>query len=139
MRWSSDSPLERIMRTNSCCSESRPVSSRSEVVPMMPFIGVRISWLMLARKSALASRPAWRAFLRGLRLLDHGLALALVFLDLIHRLVEEVRGAEISSDPRSGQAVGPLACAEGTDAVREDPEPPGDAAAEEEEAAVRRG
>ena len=30
------------------------VSSASSVMPMMPFIGVRISWLMLARNSLLA-------------------------------------------------------------------------------------
>ena len=36
---------------------SRSVSSASSVMPMMPFIGVRISWLMLARNSLLRG---WR-------------------------------------------------------------------------------
>ena len=40
------------------------ISSASSVMPMMPFIGVRISWLMLARNSDLsrdASSAASRA------------------------------------------------------------------------------
>ena len=38
----------------SCCSASSVVSSSSSVMPITPFMGVRISWLMLARKSDLA-------------------------------------------------------------------------------------
>ena len=36
------------------CSAVKSVSSANSVMPMMPFIGVRISWLMVARKSLLA-------------------------------------------------------------------------------------
>ena len=42
----------------------RSVSRASSVMPMMPFIGVRISWLMLARNSLLA-RLAVSAVLLG--------------------------------------------------------------------------
>ena len=55
MTWRRDSPLERIMRTSSSCSGSSPISMSRLVVPMIPFIGVRISWLMLARKLPLAA------------------------------------------------------------------------------------
>ncbi len=36
------------------CSLERSVSSARSVIPITPFIGVRISWLMLARNSLLA-------------------------------------------------------------------------------------
>ena len=36
------------------CSGVRSVSSSSSVMPSTPFIGVRISWLMVARNSDLA-------------------------------------------------------------------------------------
>ena len=39
-------------------SASSAVSSASSVIPKMPFIGVRISWLMVARNSLLARLPA---------------------------------------------------------------------------------
>src|ERR1041385_7455325 len=39
----------------SCCSGVRSVSRASSVMPMIPFIGVRNSWLILARNS-----PLWR-------------------------------------------------------------------------------
>ena len=45
----SDSALERIVSANSRCSGVRSVSRISPVMPMTPFIGVRISWLMFAR------------------------------------------------------------------------------------------
>ena len=45
------------------CSRERRVSSTSSVMPRMPFIGVRISWLMLARKSLLARLAASAASL----------------------------------------------------------------------------
>ena len=38
----------------SCCSASRSVSRASSVIPRIPFIGVRISWLILARNSDFA-------------------------------------------------------------------------------------
>ena len=46
---SSDSPDAEIVSAYSRCSSSRAVSSRSSLMPMTPFIGVRISWLTLAR------------------------------------------------------------------------------------------
>jgi len=55
--WSMTSAYSR-------CSGERPVSRRSRVIPMTPFIGVRISWLMFATNSDLSredSRAAWRA------------------------------------------------------------------------------
>ena len=42
----------------SCCTGLSEVSSSSSVMPSTPFIGVRISWLMLARKSLLARLAA---------------------------------------------------------------------------------
>ena len=47
----SESPLVRTISTNSRSSASRGMSSRSPVMPMMAFIGVRISWDMFARNS----------------------------------------------------------------------------------------
>jgi hypothetical protein len=55
---SSASLLTRIVSANSCCSAVSVVSSSRPVIPMTPFIGVRISWLMLARNSLLAAFAA---------------------------------------------------------------------------------
>ena len=52
------SPLFRTISAYSRCSAVRSVSSRSPVMPMMPFIGVRISWLMFARNSLFARLAA---------------------------------------------------------------------------------
>jgi len=49
---------------HSACADVSGPSSASVAMPMMPFIGVRISWLMLARNSLfarLASSAARRA------------------------------------------------------------------------------
>ena len=54
MSESSAWPELRIVSANSCCSEFRSVSQSRCVKPMMPFIGVRISWLIVARNSLLA-------------------------------------------------------------------------------------
>ncbi len=43
------SPLCRMTSANSFCWGDSGVSSNSEVMPMTPFIGVRISWLIMAR------------------------------------------------------------------------------------------
>ena len=51
---SSDSAEFRTVSRQSAWYGVSSVSSASMVMPMMPFIGVRISWLMLARKSLLA-------------------------------------------------------------------------------------
>jgi hypothetical protein len=48
------------------CSADSSVSRSSAVMPRMPFIGVRISWLMAARKRDLA-RLAASAWMRASR------------------------------------------------------------------------
>ena len=60
MMASSTSPEWRTVFAYSRCAGARGVSSNSEVMPITPFMGVRISWLMAARKSDLA-RDAFRA------------------------------------------------------------------------------
>ena len=47
----------------SCCVAVSAVSNSSPVIPMTPFMGVRISWLMVARNSALARLAASAASL----------------------------------------------------------------------------
>ena len=54
MTRSSVSADESTIRTYSRCSRASSVSRSSSAMPMMPFIGVRISWLMLARNWLLA-------------------------------------------------------------------------------------
>ena len=51
---SSDSADDCTVSRHSRCSMVRLLSSTSSVMPRTPFIGVRISWLMLARNSLLA-------------------------------------------------------------------------------------
>ncbi len=51
---SSASPLLWIMVVYSFCSWFSGVCESSEVTPITPFIGVRISWLIVARKELLA-------------------------------------------------------------------------------------
>ena len=58
------------------------VSSARSVMPMMPFIGVRISWLMCARKSLLA-------LVRALGLLFGGLAFDHLLLEIARALFDE--------------------------------------------------
>ena len=66
MSTSSWSPLVRMVSANSrYAGVSGVVSSRS-LMPMMAFMGVRISWLMLARNSDLARSPASAAFLAAI-------------------------------------------------------------------------
>jgi len=48
------SPELRMISTKSRCSALSGVSTSSVVMPITPFIGVRISWLMLARNSDFA-------------------------------------------------------------------------------------
>ena len=58
------SPLLRTTSSSSRCSSSRTVSSTSPVIPITAFIGVRISWLIIARNedfARVASRAASRA------------------------------------------------------------------------------
>ena len=55
---SSPSALERSVARYSRCSGVSDVSASSSAIPNTPFIGVRISWLMLARNSLLARLPA---------------------------------------------------------------------------------
>ena len=68
------SEQRRTVVRKSRCSGLRGVSRRRSVMPKMPFIGVRISWLMLARNSDLsrawsraASRACWSASSTPLR------------------------------------------------------------------------
>ena len=69
-RCTNDCPLLRMIWSISRCSSDRSVSSSRLVVPMMPFIGVRISWLMLARKFDFASfaSSAWAWAMRSWRI-----------------------------------------------------------------------
>ena len=45
------SPERAICAAHSRCSTVRFMSSSSSVIPITPFIGVRISWLMFARNA----------------------------------------------------------------------------------------
>ena len=51
---SSASPLERTISANSRCSGVSSVPSSRPVIPITAFIGVRISWLIVARKALFA-------------------------------------------------------------------------------------
>ena len=53
MTVNSASAEDLTIREYSRCSEVRSVSNTRSVMPMTPFIGVRISWLILARNSLL--------------------------------------------------------------------------------------
>src|SRR5437879_11276712 len=57
--WAEECTMSRYSR----CSGLRSVSSASSVMPRIPFMGVRISWLMLARNSLLARLAASAACL----------------------------------------------------------------------------
>jgi hypothetical protein len=56
-----------MVRANSVCSLSSGVSSSRSVMPMTPFSGVRISWLMVDRKSPLRRVASSAAFLASSR------------------------------------------------------------------------
>ena len=58
MTASSASPDETAVPTSDRCSSVSDVSSSSSSIPITPLSGVRISWLMLATKSDLASEAA---------------------------------------------------------------------------------
>ena len=58
MMVSSASPERRTVSAYSRCSAVSSVSSSRPVMPITPFIGVRISWLMLARNSLLCRLAA---------------------------------------------------------------------------------
>ena len=66
MSPSSDSAESLRVTTYSRCPGPRSVSRSSSAIPITAFIGVRISWLMLARKSPFA-RLAARASSRACR------------------------------------------------------------------------
>ena len=51
-------PEFRMVSTNSFCSSPRLVSASRSAIPTIPFIGVRISWLMLARNADFARLAA---------------------------------------------------------------------------------
>ena len=58
MTPSRPSALDRSVARYSRCSGVSDVSASSSAIPNTPFIGVRTSWLMLARNSLLARLPA---------------------------------------------------------------------------------
>ena len=58
MMVSSDWAQSRTVSEYSRCNLSNRVSNSKPVMPMTPFMGVRISWLMLARNSLLATDAA---------------------------------------------------------------------------------
>ena len=64
---SKDSADDRTISRYSRCSGLSSVSSASSVMPRIPFMGVRISWLMLARNSLLARLAASAACLASTR------------------------------------------------------------------------
>ena len=66
MMLRSESAELRTVSTKSRCSLVSSVSINSEVMPMMPFIGVRISWLVLARNSDLARVASSSFWLRAM-------------------------------------------------------------------------
>ncbi len=66
MMVSRASPLLRTVSAWPRWISLRGVSSSSPVMPMMPFIGVRISWLIIARKSLLARLAASAASLAAI-------------------------------------------------------------------------
>ncbi len=78
---SSESPESRMVVAKSRWSSVNGVSSSSPLMPMTAFIGVRISWLIVARKALLASLAASAGGAGLLRLVeqpgvldgDHGL------------------------------------------------------------------
>ena len=51
---SSDSPLLPRMSSSFFCSGSGDMVRNRSATPSMPFMGVRISWLIIARNTALA-------------------------------------------------------------------------------------
>ena len=55
---SSASPLREIVEAYSRCSASSSVSPSRPLIPMIAFIGVRISWLIVARNALLDSFAA---------------------------------------------------------------------------------
>ena len=69
---SSASPEVWMVSANSRCSLVSAVSSSRPLIPMIAFIGVRISWLMVARNALLAWFAASAARARLLRLADRG-------------------------------------------------------------------
>ena len=81
---SSASPESRIVAAKSRCSSLSGVSSSRPLMPMTAFIGVRISWLMVARNALLASLAASAAARASCVSLEQARV-----LDRDHRLVGE--------------------------------------------------
>ena len=94
------------------CSASSVVSSVSATMPRMPFIGVRISWLMfarnalLARLAACAASSAWLALHHlFFQLLIHGpqgLALQMRLQSKVNHDAKEDRARESSQQRQVG-------------------------------------
>ena len=77
---SSASLLVRMISADSRCSASSSVRSSSPLIPIIAFIGVRISWLIEARNTLFASARRVRLLARALELAD------------VARLVDRRRG-----------------------------------------------
>ena len=78
------------------CSVLSSVSRSSSVMPMTPFIGVRISWLMLARNSLLA----WLALFGGLLGAMHFLLGLLARRDVDQGPFDDRRHARLALEQR---------------------------------------
>ena len=87
---SSASPEPRTVSAYSRCSGLSSVSSSSPVMPITPFIGVRISWLMLARNSDFRRERLERLVAGDGQVLLDSLALA----DVVDEGVEPVAGPQ---------------------------------------------
>ena len=108
MMFSIRTPLFSIILTYSCCSSpARFGDFNSSVKPRMPFIGVRISWLILARKASfnrslssafsLAFISSFSAFLRSV--MSSVIAIKCVVLPFILSIGEIV--ADSQNNPPS--------------------------------------
>ena len=69
IRFSNDAAELFTVRKYSRCSGVSLVSSANSVIPAIAFIGVRISWLMLAKNSLFACVASSALFLRPFQLI----------------------------------------------------------------------
>ena len=90
---------------SSCWSRSRLVSSSSSVSPITPFIGVRISWLMVDRNSDFAFDAIRAAVAGGGQILGRlarlGHVAAVEHVAAHRRVGEEVGGGPGDRSPRA--------------------------------------
>ncbi len=105
----SDSPLLRSVLAKSYCSPSRPLSSSTSAMPITPFSGVRISWLMFARNSPFA-RSAERASASARRSSDVCRSMTSSCSSRIRRTWSCFAPASRASNPRTMGAVMMIHC-----------------------------